>query len=81
MECGPARGAVYLVSGVLATASGYAATKVSIASFAYAATTAPTVVGAAAGVAGGVAFGAMAVYDVHLAADSFRRAVRDYRCE
>ena len=75
---GKTRGVVYAVSGGLAMFSALEAMKYSVASYVVAATTAPTGVTAAAGYVFGTGFAVLAVYDAHLAASYFQKALEDF---
>jgi RHS repeat-associated protein len=78
MEPGKARATVYAISGVLAFGSALEATKVAVASYVVATTTAPTVASAVVGYSVGTVFAGIAVYDLYLTNEYFQNAYRDF---
>lgn len=78
MEPGYLRGTTYMASGVLAHAAAYDYLVASVGSYAVAATTASTGMGAALGYVSGTTFGALCVYNSFQAMQYYQNAYQDF---
>ena len=81
MKPGKARGFVNLAAGGIATFGAYESMQASIACYAVAFTTSPTIVGFVGGVAGGTLFGGFTYIDVNLATEYYTNALEDFKYE